>query len=406
MYLAVERDMPETFSKRYTAVKTITASYLAAPKKIALSIPAPLPFVPVDLPAKLRCELSQESLEKHLEAKARSNFLVKLALALLSIGLAWLVVGIVSNAHSEKADLDLSLSSMVGLLMPAATMIAGALLLMQRKSEVINRLDEFENDGFETKAMNDVFRAFQSWGAEQFPHIGFKLSKNRLLVLPEDIWISPDLAVILFGTEAQRRTVLNADMYALSSLVISEKSLNGFLMSYERYTTENEAIAADWHDDKSNGTAATQNDESLPLRKRVKGPKSKWSPRFRMVCKDEKYLKRYDAQNVKLSSISAGDDICHNVLLILTLNFADIGLIFDKEPPSQEKHHKAKELERSLKAALRIEGNRHITRYNDLIAKRWEFLERYIEKTGIISDEELKEEYPEVRAFTDLAKSS
>lgn len=419
MHLAVKQHMLDIYSRAYKAVKTKITNHLGTPDRVSLGLPEPLFSKSLNLSEKLGCELNPNAVRKSLDVRARSTFLIQLALALLAIGVVWTLIGLISKATLSGTNADISLTVMIVLLIPAAMVVAGALLLTQQKSGDVDHIGDFENSGFKTIAMADVFQAFKSWGAEQAPPFGFKLSNDRFLALPDDIWNDPNLPVVLSGTEAQRRTVINADMSALTSLVISQDDWNRFWVSYNLETEETKPVALDTETeaaktetidigtdgDKSHENRTKQSDNVLPIRKRMWGPKSKWSPRFRLICKDIKYLKRYDAQNVKLSAIDAANDICHNALLFLTLNFEDRDLIFNKAAPDPHRKQKAERLERELKAALRIEGKLYMTRYNQLIDKRWDFLETYIEQTGIISDKELEEEYPEVKAFTESEKS-
>ena len=71
--------------------------------------------------------------------------------------------------------------------------------------------------------MFDEFEAFRTLGLKNTPHIEFALSQDRFLPLPDEVWKNTDLGVILFGAEAQRRHVLNANKFALPNLVINER---------------------------------------------------------------------------------------------------------------------------------------------------------------------------------------
>ena len=391
-------------------MSTKAISIKAKPMRIGLSKPETQAFNTVSLNDKLECRLNPVALEQSIEQNKKSKLKTLIGWLLLGIGMAVLMISalyafsiyskITDNPTSTK--LAWFFKSMVTLGLVVLAPLAGAVLLKTEKSRLIRPLTEMKNGGFETPDMQVSFREFCAWASAYRPKIGFVLTKRRILYLPDNIWSHPSLAVVLFGKEPQRRTACTDHGYALSRLEIRESDWNAY-MSDQSIVEEPVAHRPDPtpKPPEQQEEMKTKPTRYLSLRQRKEGEFTSWSPRFEMIRADSKYIQSYMALKVDINSLRLDRQPCHRLLVFMEANFKDFDLFFKKGRLSPSERDELNKLDEKVKRKLGVQGQQNIGRFNDLKTKSWIVLEKYIEDTEIISDDELVRHYPSLRPFMD-----
>ena len=362
----------------------------------------------VHLSVVLGCKISPTAADESINQTRISELKIYVAKALIAAGATLLLVTLIFSSALHRIsenEHNWVLSAVPILFLLSLAIFAGFILLRVEKSRSLKTLSDFKNEGLETKDMFDEFEAFRIWGFKNTPHIGFALSQDRFLPLPDEVWKNTDLGVILFGTEAQRRHVLNANKFALSSLVINESDWLNFADGRRKEQASiNPIPTSEIEAEKSNEALTSKPNIQLSLRQKARGLNTNWCPRLEMICSNPIYLKRYMAKQVNINHIDTDRQPCHKLLVLLEANYEDFDLFFATAPVASSDQDKAQWLDKKVKKALGIFGRKNITRYDQLKIKKWVLLEKYIETTSIISNDELVTAYPALRLFMDSSE--
>lgn len=397
----MSKDRPNTLNQRNRfGLKNKVKS-----TRIALKQAEDLQNNVVQLSEVLGCKISPTAADESINQTRTSELKIYVAKALIAAGATLLVVTLIFSSALHRIsenEHNWVLPAVSILVLLSLAIFAGLILLRLEKSRSLKALSDFKNEGLETKDMFNEFEAFRTWGLKNTPHIGFALSQDRFLPLPKDVWKNTDLGVILFGTEAQRRRVLNANKFALSNLVINQKDWFEYVDGRRtRQASINSIPTSEIVAKESNKALASKPNKRLSLRQKERGVNTNWCPRLEMICSDPMYLKRYMTKQVNINHIDTDRQPCHRLLVLFDANFEDFKLFFATDPINLKDLDKAQSLDKRVKLALGILGRKNITRYDQLKIKKWVLLEKYIETTGIITDTELVTSYPALLPLMD-----
>jgi len=394
------------------------------PARPTLEEPVKIAYETIGLAEHLGCRFMPTALEETYGQRHRSEREVLVGKALLVVGsalmfctIAFYWIGtLLHNDEPVAFRITWGIRSLVFIGLMSIPIIGGYVLLKREKSRSMRNLKDLEHMGFETREMHAEFEAFRLNGLKSKPTIGFALTKGRLLTLPEDVWQSPDLALIIFGTERQRRYVLNAGQFALSSLVIKKGDLEKFEPIWEgekKATNQPEPLpptetrglkTQPMENDTKKKSASAQKPlpaptEPLSLRQKARGENTNWCPQIEMMFSDKQYLDRYEDQKHDLNSFTVDRQPCHRLLVLWQAKFEDFKLFFEKGELTEAQKGRLSKLDVKVRHVLGVVGQKNISRYNQFKIKKWDTLEKHIEDAGVISEEELVREYPHLKRF-------
>ena len=400
------------------------------PTRLSLEEPVNITYDTIDVAEHLGCRLTPTALDQTYGHRNWSSQKIVLAKALLVFGSVLMLCTLAyywlsAPWHNEESigfRINWGIHSLIVLGLMSLPIICGIVLLRTEKSRLLRRLEDLKHSGFETKEMNTEFDVFKSMGLACKPKIGFALTENRLLTVPEEVWQSPDLAVIIFGTEKQCRSVLNVGPFALSSLVMRRSDWEEFATVWEEKknatTSPKRPLSLgakslktqpDKNDTKKKQTSdkepSTTPTKPLSLRQKARKENTNWCPCFEMISLNKRYLEKYKNKKLDLNDFPPDRQPCHRLLVLMHANFEDLKLFFEKGELTENQEERLSRLDNKVKRALSVVRQDKISRYNQLKIKKWIVLEKHIEDAGVISDEELVRENPHLKRFQDSQRA-
>jgi len=429
MYLAVKRGMSNVTRNKPKTIKTAPLNSPIGLGKLKLTKPRALGRTTTPFINLLGCRLSRSSVDQSLDQQRRTNSTILIAVTLMIVGAFITVTMVILAAISSiTVSSDIPNSgvnwfhrsfSTTGI--PAALVLGGFLLFRRERSRMIRPIYELEYGGFETLAMKREFEDFRRWGRESLPDMGFRLPNNRYLRLPDYIWDRADLAVILFGSEAHRRSILDARNLALSSLEIHERDWSAYSASQpksenlaapepntrEKVALKNRSEARKPKKPESfQDTQDTKSPENtLSLRQLKEGEWSKWCPRLEMFCSNADYFQQYKDRELNINSIGVRRQSCHRVLLYFANNPENVKIFFQRDCIEPAQIGRATKIDNQVKKELRVQGKNVSSAFNNLKKMRWPVMEKHIEGTALIPDHTLIQTYPELKSYWESRKT-
>jgi len=395
-----------------TALKNLIQKLvkLAAPHKLELSGQRALSsdWDPVDLKEKLGIALSQKYANWSLALVEQRNrkyllsggfVVVGLVGAAMMFLLASLQFSIFFSASRIEARLghssfllSLAILSLVFLLGLA---LAGLIIRRKLDQELFDPLQSNGRHIFETEKMDEKWRFFKSWFHSEVPQLGVKQKDGSIWVITPELCDFDLLEVFVLGETRHRDKLIGDASVNMSPLVIPSNDWTSFERIWQtRLFSERAAATSGVKSIVPQTSSSQESDGELSLRQQLKGEKTNWSPRFILMVDKQEFFKRYANKPLVVSHLSKRDKRYHLALMALGDNFKLLISFFDQSQVMSSKGDAVVALYEELRILL--EDRRYPTRLTELMSKSWDALETYIERTEIITDQELKQFYPEL----------
>ncbi len=320
------------------------------------------------------------------------------------------VVQAITNSDIRNLDGLLYL-----LLLPAfSTLIAaiGFVLHYRVQGEVNNQPHDVLSP-YTAPDASKTWEHFLKWAKVEQLVLLSKVAQSSYRPFPVEVWDSPFIATLIFGTGQQRKLLVFSGLDPLTNLVISSSE-------WERFNALKPVLdikpAPSSPLDSANSSLATKTEciqdvqvdnfkviqqprrgsveygSNKILETPTESPKSSASNSFyrqKMLVSNEEFILQYLKLGINRNALSPRHYPYHDVIVVMSENFDKLPLFFPSlNDTTKDKFSKedAAEFERQMQHALKIKGTDNISRQQLLKRLSWAPFEKYLIKCEIITD--------------------
>ena len=336
-------------------------------------------------------------------------------LGLLSLVCTTLISGVQAITNPDVRNFDGLLSL---LLCPASsTLIAafGFASHYQVQGEINNQPHDVLSPYLATDT-STTWEQFLKWAKTEQLVLLSKVAQSSYRPFPVEVWDSPFIATLIFGTSEQRKNLVFSGLDPLTNLVIYSSEWERFYATKSVLDIEgvpsspldsanNSLIAEteriqDVQVDNSKviqeprqgsfGYGSNKNPKTSTKSSELSGPKRYY--RQKMLVSSEELILRYLKLSINRNALSSRQLPYHDVIIVMSENFDKLPLYFPSLNDTTNDEYSTvdiAEIERQMQSALKIKGDKKISR--QLVFKRlsWNAFEKYLHKCEIIKDSEV-----------------
>ena len=297
------------------------------------------------------------------------------------------------------------------------TLIAAAGFAFHYKVQgEVNNQPHDELSPYTAPDASTTWEHFLRWAkAEQLVLLS-KVAQSSYRPFPVEVWDSPFIATLIFGTSQQRKALVFSGLDPLTNLVISSSEWERFyatnsvldveLVPYGPLDSVNNSLIAeteriqDVQVDNSKviqeprqgsfGYGSNKNPKTSTKNSELSGPKRYY--RQKMLVSSEELILRYLKLSINRNALKSRQLPYHDVIIVMSENFDKLPLYFSGLNDTTNDEYSTvdvAEIERQMQSALKIKGDKKISR--QLVFKRlsWDAFEKYLQRCKIITDAEV-----------------
>ena len=359
----------------------------------------------------LSVEASQTSLRRLHSATRRMN----ISLAVITLGVFFTLISVLyfflilySETNSGSSDLFKRFLLTIGIFVTA--ILGGYFTLRIERSGSQNPLHSIGHNVLASADMDKTWDMFCEWARSEglIPYL--KQANEEFSAVCPTIWHKTYAKAFVLGTGAHRRALADARIINFSQLVILKSDWQRFLEFKEApvnletpdegvITPAAKPLSADIMEIGQAEINAPVLNESLSLRQKIKRKGTGWSPRHELCRRDNQYLRRYLTLGISEAAMRKSDLVYHRVILFFEENFDSLHLL--NGGTTKVEKIAAEELISSLRKILVKTDSDKPTVLSDIKLMTWAAFEKYLERSGLITDAELAQNFPLIRDYLD-----
>ena len=336
-------------------------------------------------------------------------------LGLLSLVCTTLISGVQAITNPDVRNFDGLLSL---LLFPASSTLIAAFGFASHyrvQGEVNNQPHDVLSP-YTAPDASTTWEHFLRWAKAEQLVLLFKVAQSSYRPFPVEVWDSPFIATLIFGTSEQRKALVFSGLDPLTNLVISSSEWERFIAlkpvldikpapSSPLDSAKNSSIAETAHildvqvdnfkviQEPRKGSfeyGSNKYPEAPTKSFELSGPKRYY--RQKMLVSNREFILRYLKLGIKRNTLNSRQLPYHDVIIVMSENFDKLPLYFPSLNDTTNDEYSTvdiAEIERQMQSALKIKGDKKISR--QLVFKRlsWNAFEKYLLKCEIIKDAEV-----------------
>ena len=257
---------------------------------------------------------------------------------------------------------------------------------------------------------------FLRWAkAEQLVLLS-KVAQSSYRPFPVEVWDSPFIAILIFGTSQQRKLLVFSGLDPLTNLVIYSSEWERFYAT--KSVLDIEGVPSSPLDSAENSSMAeiarihdVQIDNFTVIHEPRQGSFEYGSNKYpeaptesfeicesnsfyrqKMLVSNREFILRYLKLGIKRNALNSRQLPFHDVIIVMSENFDKLPLYFPSLNDTTNDEYSKEDVarfERQMQSALKIKGEEKSSRRRVFKRLSWDAFEKYLQRCKIITDAEV-----------------